>query len=171
MWRAISLVRPESENPPRLLDSVTLDRQSRFRRRVLMETDGGHEMLLDLAEPTYLGDGDLLQLSEGGFVKVVAAAEPLLEIRATDAMALARIAWHLGNRHTPAEVTANAIYIQPDHVLAEMIVGLGGEVRQVTRPFDPEGGAYGGKGSLHASHHHGGDQHGDHEHSHQQSED
>jgi urease accessory protein len=136
-----------------------------------MKTDGGREMLLDLVKPTHLGDGDLLQLSEGGFVKVVAAAEPLLEIRASDALALARIAWHLGNRHTPAELAANAIYIQPDHVLAEMIVGLGGDVRQVTRPFDPEGGAYGGKGSLHASHHHAGDRLGDHEHGDQKGHD
>jgi urease accessory protein len=80
-----------------------------------------------------------------------------------------RIAWHLGNRHTPTELADGAIYIARDHVLADMIVGLGGEVRAVTRPFEPEGGAYGGHGPLHSGHHHHGHSHGhshDHDHPH-----
>ena len=80
---------------------------------------------------------------------------------------LARIAWHIGNRHTPAEITAEAIYIKPDHVLAEMVAGLGAHVHMVRRPFEPEGGAYGSKGPLQQGHHHGGHDHKhDHDHDH-----
>ena len=107
------------------VDTITLDRASRYRRRLVMTTDRGHAFLLDLAEATYLASGDALQLSSGALVRIVAAAEPLLEIHAPDPAALARIAWHIGNRHTPAEVTAAAIYIQPDHVLEAMVLGLG----------------------------------------------
>ena len=149
------------------VDTITLDRASRHKRRIAMTTDRGHAFLLDLAEATYLADGDALELETGGLIKVCAAAEPLLEIHAHDAAALARIAWHIGNRHTPAEVTADAIYIQPDHVLHKMVTGLGGHVHQVVRPFEPEGGAYGGKGPLQQGHHqHGHHHHGDHSHSH-----
>ena len=87
--------------------------------------------MLDLAEATYLADGDGLLLDDGGIVLVRAAAEDLLEIHAADAIALARIAWHLGNRHTPAQITGDAILIQPDHVLAEMVEGLGAHVHAV----------------------------------------
>jgi urease accessory protein len=144
-------------------DTITLDRQSRYRRRIVMTTDGGRDFLLDLPEATYLADGDTLRLDSGELIRVRAAAEPLLEVHAPDATSLARIAWHIGNRHTPAEVTAHAIYIQPDHVLEEMVIGLGAHVHHVTRPFEPEGGAYGHKGGLEHGHHHGhGHSHGHH---------
>ncbi len=145
-------------------DTVTLDREARYRRRIAMETDRGHAFLLDLPEATYLAHGDALELSNGALVKVVAAPEDLLEVHAHGAVALARIAWHIGNRHTPAEITAHAIYIKPDHVLAEMVEGLGGHVHAVKRPFEPEGGAYGGKGPLQAGHHHHGAGHHHHDH-------
>jgi urease accessory protein len=151
-----------------IVDAITLDRQSRFRRRVLLTTDGGRELLLDLPEATYLADGDALAV-DGGAILVKAAAEDLLEIHAPDARALATIAWHLGNRHTPAEITPGAIYIQPDHVLAELVEQLGAHVHRVRRPFEPEGGAYGGKGPLHSGHHHhhsGGHHHHHHDHGH-----
>jgi urease accessory protein len=145
------------------IDTVTLDREARYRRRVAMTTDQGHAFLLDLPEATYLADGDALEIEGRGLVVVVAAAEDLLEVHADSREALARIAWHIGNRHTPAEITADALYIQPDHVLAEMVMGLGAHVHRVRRPFEPEGGAYGGKAQLasgHHHHHHGDDAHG-----------
>ena len=126
------------------VDTITLDHNSRHRRRCLLTTDSGRELMLDLAQAPQLADGDLLGLADGGWVLVRAAPEDLLEIRASDAVALARIAWHLGNRHTPAEITADAIYIEADHVLEEMLVGLGARVRRLTRPFEPESGAYAG---------------------------
>ena len=147
-------------------DQITLNREQRYRRRIAMRTDAGRDFLLDLPEATCLADGDALLLDTGELIEVRAATEPLLSIRAADAVTLARIAWHIGNRHTPCEITPTTIYIQPDHVLAEMVVGLGGEVRDAQRPFEPEGGAYGGKGPLaRGHHHHGGDGHG-HDHGH-----
>ena len=147
-------------------DTITLDRASRYRRRVALMADTGVEFLLDLPEATYLADGDVLVLDNGTFVMVKAAAEPLLEIHAHGALELARIAWHIGNRHTPCEITPSALYIQPDHVLADMVAGLGGHVHLVKRPFEPEGGAYGNKGALPQGHPHQHDGHGHHGHGH-----
>lgn len=164
--RASAILRADALAGTKIVDTITLDRQSRYRRRVLLTTDNGRELLLDLPEATYLAHGDGLVV-EGGVVVVQAATEDLLEIHAHDALALATIAWHLGNRHTPAEITRGAIYIQPDHVLAELVEQLGAHVHRVRRPFEPEGGAYGGKGPLHSGHdHHGGHHHHDHDHAH-----
>ena len=162
MLRATTVVRRADLGNRITIDSVTLDREARYRRRIAMESDRGHKFLLDLPEATYLAHGDALALSNGALLKVQAAPEELMEIHAHDAPALARIAWHIGNRHTPAEITGQAIYIKPDHVLAEMVEGLGAHVHRVTRPFEPEGGAYGSKGPLQKGHHH----HAGHDHSH-----
>jgi urease accessory protein len=165
MQRATSVVRKSDMAGRIAVDTITLPRAERYKRRIAMKSDRGHAFLLDLAEATYLADGDALALEGGALIKVKAAAEPLLEIHAHGAADLARIAWHIGNRHTPAEVTAGAIYIQPDHVLQAMVIGLGAHVHHVMRPFEPEGGAYGGKGPLQEGHHHHGDNHhGDHHH-------
>lgn len=148
--------------------TITLTREERYRRRIAWQTDQGDAFLLDLAEATYLPDGTGLLIDDGSFVVVKAAAEDVLEIAAPDTETLMRITWHIGNRHTPAEVTAEAIYILPDHVLADMVRGLGGIVTAVSRPFEPEGGAYGGHGSLERGHHHdgGGHTHAHHDHGH-----
>lgn len=174
MQRATVVIRKSDLAGRITVDTITLDRAARHRRRAAMTSDRGHAFLLDLADATNLADGDALALASGALVKVQAATEPLAEIHAHDALALARIAWHIGNRHTPAEITAGAIYIQPDHVLEAMVAGLGAHVHHVKRPFEPEGGAYGHKGALAASHHahgagHG--QHHDHGHGHDHSHD
>lgn len=160
MLRAAVVIRRADLAGQIVADTITLDREARHRRRITMTTDRGHTFLLDLPDATYLAHGDALELSNGALVKVVAAPEDLLEVHAHDPAELARIAWHIGNRHTACEITPHAIYIKPDHVLADMIAGLGGHVHAVTRPFEPEGGAYGGKGPLHVGHHH---HHHDHE--------
>ena len=160
MLRASRVVRRANMAGRIAIDSITLDREARWRRRVALATDRGHAFLLDLAEATYLADGDALEIEGRGLVRVVAAPEDLVEVHAPDALTLSRIAWHIGNRHTPAEMTADAIYIQPDHVLEEMVAGLGGHIHRVRRPFEPEGGAYGHKGALQTGHH----GHPDHEH-------
>lgn len=162
MLRASRVVRRAAMAGRIAIDTVTLDREARWRRRVALETDRGHAFLLDLAEATYLADGDALDIEGRGLVRVVAAEEDLVEVHAPDPPTLSRIAWHIGNRHTPAEITASAIYIQPDHVLEEMIAGLGGHVHRVRRPFEPEGGAYGHKSALQSGHHHHGHHHGGH---------
>ena len=108
-----------------------------------------------------LHGGDGLKLEEGGFVEVKAALEDLVEIRGRDSASFARLAWHLGNRHLPAQIEPDRILIRDDHVIVDMLRGLGAEVRKVRVPFDPEGGAYGQHnhdpdhrhGALHAERH------------------
>jgi urease accessory protein len=139
-------------------DSVVLDYDDRHRRRVSMKGTRGLSFLLDLPDATALRGGDALALEDGRLVEIVAAPEPLLEIRATDPLHLARIAWHLGNRHVPTQLLAKSIRIRRDHVLEEMLRGLGARVIEIEAPFDPEGGAYAsasGHDHHHDSHHHG----------------
>src|SRR5262249_8676334 len=141
---------------------VRLDYDHRTRRRLVLTCAGGLEFLLDLAKPQVLRAGDGLRLDDGRIVAVEAAPERLLEITCADARALARIAWHLGNRHLAAEIGAHAIHIREDHVIAEMVRGRGAEVRSVERVFSPEGGAYAADGATAASHdHHHHHDHGD----------
>jgi urease accessory protein len=149
-------------------DVVRLDYDKRTRRRITLTGTGGLEFLLDLAKTPVLRAGDAICLEDGRIVAVEAAPERLLEITCRDARALARIAWHLGNRHLATEIGARVVYIRDDHVIADMARRLGAEVRRVERPFNPEGGAYSqggaGHGHSHGHHHHA---HGhDHDHSH-----
>jgi urease accessory protein len=123
-------------------DTVVLNFDERYRRRVAMTGVGGLEFLLDLAEATMLRGGDGLGLEDGRVVEVVADPEPLAEIRAADALALTRIAWHLGNRHLMTEVTPKALRIRRDPVIEAMAEGLGARVVALEAPFNPEGGAY-----------------------------
>lgn len=148
-------------------DIVELDWDGRTRRRVSLIAKGGLAFLLDLARAPMLRSGDGLRLEDGRIIAVEAAPERLLQIACHDPRLLARIAWHLGNRHLAAEIDASVIYIRDDHVIAEMVRGLGGEVRIVARPFNPEGGAY-GEGGVHGHGHQHGHSHsthdGDHHH-------
>ena len=123
-------------------DRITLSFLDRHRRRLALRADGGTEFLLDLAEAAALREGGGLALESGGFVRVRAAAEALFEITARSADELARFAWHLGNRHLPAQIEAQRILIRADHVIADMLRGLGAGVRPISAPFDPESGAY-----------------------------
>ncbi|MEO1470743.1 MAG: urease accessory protein UreE [Pseudomonadota bacterium] len=132
--------------------TVTLDRAGRYRRRAVLETDAGERFLLDLAEATELDDGALLALEDGRHVAVRAAAEPLYAVTADDPRHLARLAWHVGNRHLPAEIGPDRLLIERDHVVADMVRRLGGRVEAVEAPFRPEGGAY-GHGRTHGHHH------------------
>jgi urease accessory protein len=124
-------------------DVVTLAHDDRHRRRVRLTTDSGASFLLDLPDARLLRDGDLLALDDGRLVLVRAAPEPVLEVAAEGPVALARLAWHLGNRHTPVEVLADGrLRLRADHVLAAMLEGLGARVTATTAPFTPESGAY-----------------------------
>lgn len=124
-------------------DSITLPHHDRFRRRIRLKGDGGLDFLLDLPEAIVLHHGDGLKLDGGGYVEVRAEAEPLVEITAATPDLLARLAWHLGNRHLPAQIDATRILIRDDHVIVDMLRGLGASVKPVSAPFEPEGGAYG----------------------------
>jgi urease accessory protein len=154
-------------------DTVVLDFDARYRRRVAMTGVGGLQFLLDLMEAAMLRGGDGLRLEDGRVVEVLAEPEPLAEIRAPDPLALTRIAWHLGNRHLLTEMLPKALRIRRDPVIEAMAEGLGARVIALEAPFNPEGGAYvkadGRAAESHGHHHdhdHAGCHHPDHHHDH-----
>ena len=120
-------------------DSVVLEFDERYRRRFVMTGVGGLAFLLDLPEAAMLRGGDGLRLEDGRIVEVLAAPEPLAEIRGADALTLMRVAWHLGNRHLATELTPKALRIRRDPVIEDMARGLGARVVPVEAPFNPEG--------------------------------
>src|SRR3954453_11014991 len=123
-------------------DAVVLDFDDRQRRRMAMMGTRGLEFLLDLENAVALRGGDALVLEDGRLVEVVAAAEPLVEIRGADPLHLVRVAWHLGNRHLPTQIMPKGLRIRRDHVIEAMVKGLGARIIEIEAPFDPEGGAY-----------------------------
>jgi urease accessory protein len=129
------------------IDTVLIDYDGRHRRRILLRTEQGREVLLDLSQAVRLREGDGLPV-DVGVIRVRARPEKLLEIRARDPGQMARIAWHLGNRHLPVQLLDDRIRIRADHVIEEMVRGLSGHVEAIEAPFDPEAGAYAG------GHHH-----------------
>lgn len=162
MLRAISVVRRPAVKPDRVADTLVLDHEARHRRRIAMTAEGGLAFLLDLDRATALDDGDAVKLEDGRLVQVRAAPERLIEIRTDNPLRLMKVGWHLGNRHVATEIGADVLHIGFDHVLLEMVRGLGATALEVERPFRPERGAYEG-GHDHA--HHGHD-HGTHGHDH-----
>lgn len=153
-------------------DTLVLERDDRHRRRLVMRCVGKTVFLLNLPEAQVMKEGDALELEDGRLVVVKAQAERLLEITARDPLHLVRIAWHLGNRHLPTQILGDRLRIREDHVIEDMLVKLGADVRPVADAFDPEGGAYGhGTVQGHDHGHHGHDRadhgHGhDHDHGH-----
>jgi urease accessory protein len=138
------------------VDRVLIDYDRRFRRRIVLPTVLGGDVLIDLSQAVRLRDGDGLQV-DSGVVRVCAQTEHLMEIHAHDGSDLIRIAWHLGNRHLPVQLLSDRIRIRTDHVIGAMVEGLGGHVETIQARFDPEAGAYSG-----GRHHHGDDD--DHPH-------
>jgi urease accessory protein len=124
--------------------TVTLAFDERCKSRLAATLDSGEEVALLLPRGTVLRDGDILVAQDGGLVRIVAAAETVLYVRAADTLTLTRAAYHLGNRHTPVEVGADYLKLEYDAVLADMLVRLGASVEQTSLPFQPESGAYGG---------------------------
>jgi urease accessory protein len=142
MRRAIAVRHKENWPQEQAADTVTLAFLDRHRRRIRLVADSGEAFLLDLPRAAHLADGDGLELNDGGFIAVRAAPERVLEIAAADQAGLLRIAWHLGNRHLPLQVAGERLRVRDDHVIAEMVVGLGGHITRLDAPFDPEIGAY-----------------------------
>ena len=120
-------------------DKVTLGYDARILRRKRLESDGGASFMVDLPETTSLNHGDALQLDDGRLIAIEAAQEPVVVIEGN----LARLAWHIGNRHTPCQVLADHLIIRRDPVLEAMLAQLGAQVTLAILPFSPEGGAYG----------------------------
>jgi urease accessory protein len=119
-------------------DRVVLDAGDRQRRRIVLRGENGTEMMLDFEKPVALRDGDGLVLDDGAVVLVAGAPEPLIEICAHSALDTVRLAWHLGNRHTDVQIAGDKILIRRDHVLEEMLRGLGAHLTPREASFDPE---------------------------------
>jgi urease accessory protein len=124
------------------VDAVTLPYLDRHRRRIRLVADSGTPFLLDLARAQHLTEGDGLELDNGRYMRVKAAAEPVIEIEAESPTGLLKIAWHIGNRHLPLQAVEGRLRIRADHVIAAMVEGLGGRITWCDAPFDPEIGAY-----------------------------
>lgn len=164
-------VRPAGSWSEDTSDTVVLEFDDRHRRRTVMNGVRDLAFLLDLPDAVMLRAGDALELEDGRLVEVVSAPETLIEVRGVSPRDLVRLAWHIGNRHLPAQIMVNAIRIRHDHVIETMLRGLGAKLVTIDAPFDPEGGAYASAGSHggheHGDHHHGGakhQSHGDHGH-------
>jgi urease accessory protein len=139
--RAIA-IRPAATWAGEAADRVVLDYDDRHRRRIAMTGNTGMTFLLDLPAPAELRGGDALLLEDGRLIEIVAAREPLLEIACADPRQLARIAWHLGNRHLPTQIMNGSLRVRRDHVIADLAMRLGADMIEIDAPFDPESGAY-----------------------------
>jgi len=137
------------------VDTISLDAHERHRRRVMLRAERGTKFLLDLPKATALRDGDGLVLDDGAMVRIVGRPEPLVEIAAADAHELARLAWHIGNRHIDVEIIGDRLRIRRDHVIEAMLSGLGATLSPIEAPFNPEHGAYHLHGHDHSHGHDG----------------
>jgi urease accessory protein len=146
--RVTEILRAGAWAPETAADSLCLNYDQRYRRRLRYEATGGTILLLDLPRATVLQPGDGLKLDDGKVVLVHAAPEALMEVTASDAAALIRLAWHIGNRHLAAQLEPDRIVIREDHVIGSMLLGLGASVRSFEGTFSPEAGAY----AEHAGH-------------------
>ena len=155
---------PGGHWPGQAVAEILLDFDERHRRRIRLRAENGEYLLLDLPKAVAMANGDGLCANDGRWFKIVAKPEKLIEVTASDTLTLMQLSWHLGNRHTPAEVQEGRILIRPDHVLEDMVRGLGGSTKSVEEPFQPEGGAYGGHAQGHHHNHDHGHDHGDHHH-------
>tara|TARA_X000001036_G_scaffold200062_2_gene188193 strand:- start:9603 stop:10061 length:459 start_codon:yes stop_codon:yes gene_type:complete len=124
-------------------DSVTLNYDNRYRRRIVLKTDGGEDFLLDLAKTTELRSGDLIELEDGRFIEVKAASEKLMKATSNEPLLILKAAWHIGNRHLSCEIQMDNLILRFDHVILHMLENLGLTLEVINQPFNPEGGAYG----------------------------
>jgi urease accessory protein len=143
MLRASSVARMTEIDSARVIDRVVLGADERHRRRIVLTAERGTQFLLDLPHATVLRDGDGLVLEDGSIVRVAGKPESLVEIAATSPQALARLAWHIGNRHVDVEIIGGRMRIRRDRVLEDMLRGLGAQLAAIEAPFQPEPGAYG----------------------------
>ena len=131
--------------------TLTLEADERRIRRKALRLPEGEDILIDFPATVTLADGDALQLTDGRLVGITAAKELLYEVTGYDRAHIVRLAWHIGNRHLPAQLDEKRLLIRRDHVIRDMLIGLGATVRDIEAPFSPEHGAY--------SHSHGADGH------------
>ena len=150
--RAVEVLPPGKWPAGSAVDRLVLSYDERHRRRLRYVAAGGTTFLLDLPRAALLRAGDGLRLEDGRIVSVEASPEQLVEVTAPDTAALIKLAWHIGNRHQPAQLEPQRILIREDAVIENMLHGLGATVKHVTEPFTPEAGAY--DSGSHSHHHH-----------------
>jgi urease accessory protein len=148
MRRAREIKAAGEWNAAGAIDCVALDAHERHRRRIVLTGERGTTFLLDLPHATALRHGDGLLLDDGAIVRVAGRPELLVEVAAASPDELARLAWHIGNRHTDVQIVGDRLRIRRDHVIEDMLRGLGARLAFIEAPFDPEPGAY------HAAHDH-----------------
>ena len=146
--RAVEILPPGKWLGSTAVDHLILTYDERHRRRLRYVAAGGTTFLLDLPRAAVLRAGDGLRLEDGRIVSVEASPEQLVEVTAADAGALVKLAWHIGNRHLPAQLEPDRILIREDAVIVNMLRGLGAKVRPVLAAFTPETGAYDTSGSA-----------------------
>ena len=152
--RAVEILPPGKWLGSTAVDHLILTYDERHRRRLRYVATGGTTFLLDLPRAAVLRAGDGLRLEDGRIVSVEASPEQLVEVTAPDAGALVRLAWHIGNRHLPAQLEPDRILIRDDAVIVNMLRGLGATVRPVLAAFTPETGAYNSSGTTANQHEH-----------------
>src|SRR5262245_29158287 len=142
MRRASEVRKAGTWNAAAAIDQVVLDAVERHRRRVTLAGERGTIFLLDLPHAVALRDGDGLVLDDGAIVRVAGRPEPLTEVTAASPHELARLAWHIGNRHADVQAVGDRLRIRRDYVLEDMLRDLGAKLTAIEAPFDPEPGAY-----------------------------
>ncbi|MER9297785.1 urease accessory protein UreE [Mesorhizobium sp. M0621] len=167
--RAVSVLTAGNAGTTAPSGRAVLAHDERHLRRRAIKLADGSKVLVDLAEPVALNDGDRLVLEDGRHVEIIAAPEEVYDIRARDTVHLAELAWHIGNRHLAASIEAGRILILRDHVIKAMLEGLGATVTDVSEPFKPVRGAYSGHGGQSHDHGHAHSDAEAHSHSHGES--
>jgi urease accessory protein len=155
MARVTSVLAPGQRRDRAVVDTVILDYSQRSAQKITVASVKGGAIEIDLHEPARLRTDDLLVLDDGTLVEVVAAPEPLIEARMADVAGLARLAWHLGDRHVPVQVLPNRIRARRDEAIEALLASLGAKVTAIEAPFEPEGGAYASAHDHHHGHSHG----------------
>jgi len=151
-YRSTEILPPGASGDRLPIDVVVLTHDQRHVRRKLLHMQHDDVVMLDLKAPVLLAHGDLLLTETGETIEVIAAEELLYEVTPRDRLHLVELAWHLGNRHLPAQIEEARILILRDHVIRDMLTGLGATVREISEPFHPLRGAYHGQGHHHHGH-------------------
>lgn len=166
MIHIIEILPAGSWDKEQAADTYYADYEDRYRRRKRLTLQSGESILLELEKPRLLITGDGLKLEDGRIVQVKAQTEKLLRVTADSPLHLLKLAWHLGNRHLPADIHDDYILIRNDHVIADMVRIVGGHVAEVEEAFSPESGAYSGDGSHSHDHNDHSHDHDSHHHAH-----
>ena len=140
------LIEKKASNGAVATENLVLPFEQRCKTRLRTRLESGEEAGIFLERGAVLRGGDLLQANDGRIVEVKAAPEAVMEVRSGDPLALARAAYHLGNRHVAVQLAPGMLRFAKDHVLGEMVSGLGLDVVEALAAFEPESGAYGGHG-------------------------